>query len=65
MIFLPKKLNQGEYWILNLQGQIVQQESFNTSQFNIDRNGLASGYYQLALFDQHQQFVGTKKFALR
>ncbi|MFT5822461.1 MAG: N-acetylneuraminic acid mutarotase [Crocinitomix sp.] len=64
-IILPEKLIQGEYWIINMQGQIVQKDQFNTSQFTIERNGLAGGYYQLALFDQHQQFVGTKKIALR
>jgi N-acetylneuraminic acid mutarotase len=64
-IILPTKLNQGEIWVMNLQGQVIQKKTFNTSQFTINRNGLVSGFYQIALFDQHQQFVGTKKIALR
>ncbi|NOQ72650.1 MAG: T9SS type A sorting domain-containing protein [Crocinitomix sp.] len=64
-VMLPEKLNKGEYWIVNLQGQLVQKNKFNASQFTIERNGLVNGFYQLALFDQHQQFVGTKKIALR
>ncbi len=64
-VVLPEKLEQGEYWIVNLQGQIVKKDVFNSSQFIINRDALPNGFYQLALFDQHQQFVGTKKIALK
>ena len=62
---LPEKLNQGEYWVISMQGQVVKKDFFNNSQFTISRDGLVNGLYQLALFNKNEQFVGTKKIALR
>lgn len=64
-IRLPEKLNKGHYWIINMQGQVMKKAVFNTGQFTISRDNLVNGFYQLALFDHNEQFVGTKKIALR
>jgi len=63
-LVLPEKLDQGIYTVTNLDGKIVMQEAFNSSSFQVSRNNLPAGYYQLTISDHNQIPVGVKKIVI-
>jgi hypothetical protein len=63
-VSLPEKLSEGSYIIHNLIGQEVQNGSFQSNVFQINRTNLESGYYHLMIYNANKVPVGIKKIAI-